>query len=142
MPVVLLQSRLFGGTGGSYFDDHNNNIAGIVGMRIHAGNQIKFHSGYTYQLKDGNTYTAPMRGGTGGTEYSFTLRDGEKLTRMEGMTNGVLIDMLTFYSNLNSVYGPYGITGQTQFSFTATEIVAFFGRVGNLLDGIGVYYTN
>ena len=62
----------------------------------------------TYRLKDGSTFAAPMHGGTGGSEYSFTLASGEKLTRMEGMTNGVLIDMLTFYSNLNNVYGPYG----------------------------------
>ena len=60
-----------------------------------------------------------MRGGNGGTEYlqvnMFTLADGEKLTRMEGMTNGVVLDMMTFYSNLNNIYGPYGITGQTPY---------------------------
>ena len=63
---------------------------------------------------------------------------------MEGMTNGVVLDMLTFCSNLNNVYGLYGITGQTPFSVTASEIVAFFGRYGsfNILDAIGVYYTN
>lgn len=93
-PVVLLQSNLFGGTGGSYFDDHNDNIAGIVGMRIRAGNQVDSIQ-VTYRFKDGNTYTAPMRGGTGGTAYSFSLAEGEKLTTMEGITNGVLIDMLT-----------------------------------------------
>ena len=37
-------------------------------------------------------------------------------------------------------YGPYGITGQTPFSVTAFEIVAFFGHYGsfNILDAIGV----
>ena len=85
-----------------------------------------------------------MCGGAGGAEISFTLADGEKLTRMEGMTDGVYIFMLTFYSNLNNVYGPYGILGQmcAQFSVAATEIIAFFGSVGDILDGIGVYYTN
>ena len=146
-PFVLLQSNLFGGTGGDYFDDHNDNIAGIVGMRIRAGDQVNSIQ-VTYWLKDGSTYTAPMRGrtGSGGTEYSFTLADGEKLTRMEGMTSGpgvfIVIDMLTFYSNMNNVYGPYGMTGQTRFSIAATEIVAFFGRFGSLLDAIGAYYTN
>lgn len=43
---------------------------------------------------------------------------------------------------MNKVDGPYGITGQTRFSISATEIVAFFGRVGSLLDATGVYYTN
>ena len=142
-PAVLLQSTLFGGTGGSYFDDHNENIAGIIGMSIHAGNHVDSIQ-VTYRLKDGSTFAAPMRGGTGGSDFSFTLASGEKLTRMEGMTNGVLnvIDMLTFYSNLNNVYGPYGVTSQTRLSIDADEIVAFFGRVGSLLDGIGVYYTN
>ena len=125
------------------FNDYNdnNNIAGIVGMRICAGNQIDSIQ-VTYRLNDGTTYTAPRHGGTGGTEFSFTLADGEKLTRMEGMTNGVFIDMLTFYSNLNNVYGPYGITGLTPFSIMASEIVAFFGRAGDIMDAIGVHYTN
>ena len=144
-PVVLLQSNLFGGTGGSFFDDYedNNNIAGIVGMRIHAGDQVDSIQ-VTYRLNDGTTYTAPRRGGAGGGENTFTLADGEKLTRMDVMTNEVVVDRLTFYSNLNNVYGPYGTNGQTPFSVTASEIVAFFGRVGsfNIMDAIGVYYTN
>ena len=105
--MVLLQNTLFGGTGGSYFDDHNENITGIVGMRIRAGSYVDSIQ-VTYRLKDGSTFAAPMHGGTGGSEYSFTLANGEKLTRMEGMTNGMLIlFVLTFYSNLNNVYGPY-----------------------------------
>ena len=141
--AMLLQSQLFGGTGGGYFNDYidNNNITGIVGMSIRAGFIIDSIQ-VTYRLKDGNNYTAPMRGGAGGAEISFTLADGEKLTRMEGMTDGVYIFMLTFYSNLNNVYGPYGTLDGTQFSFAATEIIAFFGRVGGILDAIGVYYTN
>ena len=145
-PVVLLQSNLFGGTGGSYFNDYedNNSIAGIVGMRIHAGDQVDSIQ-VTYRLNNGTCYTTPRRGGTGGGEYSFTLADCEKLTRMDIMTNGVVVDRLTFYSNLNNVYGPYGTNGRTPFSVTASEIVAFFGRVGsfsNIMDAIGVYYTN
>ena len=144
-PVVLLQSNLFGGTGGSFFDDYedNNNIAGIVGMRIHAGDQVDSIQ-VTYRLNDGTTYTAPRRGGAGGGEHTFTLADGEKLTRMDVMTNEVVVDRLTFYSSLNNVYGPYGTNGGTPFSVTTSEIVAFFGRVGsfNIMDAIGVYYTN
>ena len=78
-------------------------VAGIVGKRIRARAQVDSIQ-VTYRLEDGNTYTAPMRGGNGGTEYLFTIADGEKLTRMEGMTKGVVLDMLTFYSNLNNVY--------------------------------------
>lgn len=138
--AMLVQSTSFGGTGGTFFDDYNDNIAGIIGMSIRAGDQIDSIQ-VTYRLKDGNIYEAPMHGGTGGSESSFTLSAGEKLVRMVGMTNGILIDQLTFYSNNNNVYGPYGVTGQIPFSVEGTEIVAFFGRVGNLLDAIGVYYT-
>lgn len=142
----ILQSNLYGGTGGEFFDDHNDNIVGIAGMMIRAGDQAVNSIQVTYRLKDGSNYTAPMHGRTGGTEYSFTLADSEKLTRMEGEFNqwisvGV-IDSLTFYSNMNNVYGPYGTTGQTHFSFTATEFFAFFGRSASLIDAIGVYYIN
>ena len=144
-PAMLLQSQLFGGTGGGYFDDYIdiNNITGIVGMSINAGIFVDSIE-VTYRLKDGNNYTAPMRGGPGGADFSFTLADGEKLTRMEGITDGMFIFILKFYSNLNNVYGPYGRLSQmcTQFSVAATEIIAFFGRVGGILDAIGVYYTN
>ena len=141
-PVVLLQSTLFGGTGGGYFDDYNENIVGIAGMRIRAGELVDSIQ-VTYQLKDGINFTAPIRGGTGGSEYSFTLSDDEVLTRMEVMTNGELVDRLTFYSNMNNVYGPYGgITGQIQLSMEAVELMAFFGHFGRVIDGIGVYYTN
>ena len=143
-PRVLFQSNLYGGTGGYFFDDYNDTIVGIVGMRIRAGGEAVNSIQVTYRLEDGNNYTAPMHGKIGGTEYSFTLADGEKLTRMEGtvINRRHLIGVLTFYSNMNNVYGPYGTTGQTQFSFTATEIAAFFGRAGRLLDAIGVYYIN
>ena len=144
-PHVLLQSNLFGGTGGNFFDDHNDNnfIVGIVGMKIPAGNSVNSIQ-VTYRLRDGSNYTAPMHGHTGDTEYSFTLANGEKLNRMEGMVNsGHLIGILTFYSNMDNVYGPYGTTDQTKlFSFTATEFIAFFGRSGSRIDAIGVYYIN
>ncbi|MCG8621793.1 MAG: hypothetical protein MJE68_07325 [Proteobacteria bacterium] len=83
-PRVLLQSNLYGGIGGYFFDDYNDTI---VGMRIRAGDEVVNSIQVTYRLEDGNNYTAPMHGQIGGTEYSFTLADGEKLTRMEGMVN-------------------------------------------------------
>ena len=146
---VLLKSNFYGGPGGNFFDDRNgcHTIVGIVGMRIRATEDRAVNSiQVTYRLRDGSNYTAPMHGQTGGTEYSFTLADGENLIRMEGefnqgITTGV-VDSLTFYSNMNNVYGPYGTTCQTQFSFTATEFIAFFGRAGSYIDAIGVYYIN
>ena len=107
---TISQSAQFGGSGGSAFDDKNDNICGIIGLKICSGNQIDSIQ-VTYRLKNGSAYEAPKHGGNRGSVSSFTLADGEKLIRMEGMTSDVLVDMLTFYSNFNNVYGPYGITG-------------------------------
>ena len=137
---TVSRSAQFGGSEGSAFDDKNDNICGIIGLKIRSGNQIDSIQ-VTYRLKDGSAYEAPKHGGNGGSLSSFTLADGEKLIRMEGMTNDVLIDMLTFYSNYNNVYGPYGRTGRASFSVEGLEIIAFFGRAGNLLDAIGVYVS-
>ena len=52
-------------------------VAGIVGKRIRARAQVDSIQ-VTYRLKDRNTYTAPMRGGNGGTEYLSTIADSEK----------------------------------------------------------------
>lgn len=139
-----LRTTLFGGSSrGTYFDDYNTNITGIIGMLINSGDQVDSIQ-VTYRLKDGGTYVAPRRGGTGGRDTSFNLSDGEKLTRMEGMTNGQVVDRLTFYSNLGRVYGPYGITGRTPFSVDGVHIVAFFGSYGDygIMNSIGVYYCN
>ena len=138
---TVSRTAQFGGSEGSAFDDNSDNIAGIIGLKVRSGNQIDSIQ-VTYRLKDGSAYEASKHGGNGGSLSSFTLADGEKLIRMEGMTNDVLIDMLTFYSNYNNVYGPYGRTGRASFSVEGLEIIAFFGRAGNLLDAIGVYVSH
>ena len=151
-PVVLLQSSLFGrADAGNPFDDYSENIAGIATVTIRSGTIVDSIQ-VTYQLKNGNSFTAPMHGGPGGVESSFTLGVGEKLTRMDAMSNSGFhfnnaISMLTFYSNTNNVYGPYGSSGDsTQYSVQASEIVAFFGRArdfgstNDFLDAIGVHY--
>ena len=149
-PAVPLQSSSFGGViGGDSFDDYNDNIAGIVRMQIYAtifdASDAISSIQVTYRLKDGTNCVAPVHG-TNGTVHSFTLVDGERLTRMDGMhsvgPSDRIINTLTFYSNMNNMYGPYGGTGGTSFSVMAQEIVAFYGRSGLLLDSIGVYYFN
>ena len=132
---MSIKSASFGGSGGSAFDD----IIGIVGMKIRSGNQVDSVQ-VTYRLSDGSTFEAPKHGGTGGSLKSFTLADDEKLIKVEGKTNGVLVDQVTFYSNKGKTYGPYGKTGETPFSVKGSEIIAVFGRAGNLLDRLGVHY--
>lgn len=134
---ALIKSQLFGGTQGrgSPFDDHSEEITGIVGMNIRHGSQIDAIQ-VTYQLRNGNTYETPMYGGNGGSLSSFTLAAGEKLVRMEGKTNGVLIDMLTFYSNTGNRYGPYGITGETPFTVLVQKFLHFMDVMGELLASL------
>ena len=146
----LTQSELFGGTGGAEFNDYNEDIAGINGMIIYvSGHPFIQHVAIEsiqviYRLKNGNTYTAPVHGATTGTRHSFTLAEGERLTRMEGSPtdNNYVIEQLTFYSNLNNMYGPYGYARPSTFFVEGREIVALFGRAGSLLDAIGAYHTN
>ncbi len=62
------------------------------------------------------------------------------------MTSGQLIDQVTFTvrntKGQRRTAGPYGKTGQTPFSVTAPNgIHGFYGRAGNLMDALGVYYN-
>ena len=133
---MSVASKGFGGTGGSKFDDK---VVGIAGMKIRSGNQVDSIQ-VTYRYADGSTFEGPRHGGSGGSESQFKLAKGEYLVKMEGKTNGVLVDQVTFYSNRGTKYGPYGKTGAQSFSVEGTEIVSVFGRAGNLLDNLGVNY--
>lgn len=51
-----------------------------------------------------------------------------------------VIQSLTFYTNQRTI-GPFGYTDGSDFKLPIEdgEIVGFFGRAGEYLDGIGVY---
>ena len=147
MARSVTQSARFGGSsGGSAWDDgilsHSPAIVGVKKIDIRHGNQVDMLQ-VTYRLANGSTYTAPAHGGTGGSLSSFTLAKNERIVRMEGKTNNVLVDQVTFVTQNDAgeekTYGPFGQTGQTQFKVEG-YIVGFFGRAGNLLDALGAYY--
>ena len=147
MASTITKTKLFGGSGGSTWDDDINNhsppIVGVSSIAVRHGNQVDSLQ-VTYLLADGNTYAAPKHGGTGGTASSFTLAEDEKIFRVAGKTNNTLVDQLTFFTR-NSLgdemkYGPYGKTGETPFSVEG-NVVGFYGRAGDLLDGLGIYYV-
>ena len=133
------KSQIFGGDGGTKFND----LQKIVGMNIRHGNQIDSIQ-VIYKIGDGNPFDGPHNGGYGGSLTSFTLEEGEVLNKMEGSTNGVVLDQVTFYTSKGKAYGPYGTPGRNKFKFEAMEIVAVFGGAGsyNLIDGIGFYYKD
>ena len=134
------KSDLFGGTGGFAFDDsHEPAIVGIREIWIRHGNQVDAIRAL-YTLADGSTHLGGQHGGPGGTLSHIVFAEGEMITEVKGMTNDQLVDQLTFITN-RSTYGPYGRTGRTSFSLQK-NIIAFHGRCGDLLDGIGFYYYN
>ena len=85
-----------------------------------------------------------QHGGSGGSSHSsFSLAEGDYISKIDGKTNDVIVDQLTFTVTTKTgstvVHGPYGKTAKKAFSVQG-KIVAFFGNSGNLLDGVGVYY--
>ena len=139
----MSKSRIFGGSGGGTFDDFatESGIVGIQKIYIRAGNQVDGIQ-VVYRLANGRTWTSGRHGGGGGTAYSFSVGVGDFISKIEGKTNGTLVDQLTFTvtkdNGSTTIHGPYGRTGKTPFS-VAGNVVALCGRAGNLLDGVGFY---
>jgi hypothetical protein len=141
----LQKSQLWGGNGGSTFDDKlslPSSPTRINEIWVRHGNQIDSLKA-SYALADGSTTVSDVHGGTGGSESHVTFEDGEVITEVKGKTGGRLVDQLSFITTTSTgaqkVYGPYGKTGHTHFSLQG-EILAFYGRSGNLLDSIGFYH--
>ena len=140
---TLTKSPSFGGSGGNMFDDYvqESGIVSIKSISIRSGNQVDSIQ-VTYLLANGQTKTNDRHGGGGGVHSLVTLNKGDYISKVEGKTNGVLIDQLlitvTREDGSVKVFGPYGKTGQTPFKVEG-NIVAFFGSAGNLMDSIGFY---
>lgn len=135
------------GQGGTLFDDLTDfhltpsSIVGVHSINVSSGDQIdSVH--VTYILSNGSLFQAPRRGKISHTPVNITLTPEEYIMKIEGKTNGELVDQLTITTigpdYEMKVYGPFGKTGLLSFSFES-HIVGFHGRAGNLLDSIGVY---
>ena len=139
----MSKSIIFGGSGGSTFDDFTakSSIVGIQKIYIRAGNQVDGIQ-VVYRLANGQTWTSGQHGGGGGTDYSFSVGEGKFISKIEGKTNETLVDQLTFtVTNDNgstTIHGPYGTTGNTPFSVEG-NVIAVCGRADNLLDSVGFY---
>ena len=76
----------------------------------------------------------------------FELESDEYITIVEGTYDKILgsdgLTMLTFKTNKNRTYGPYGLEGSTHFDLKEDghKITGFHGRAGdNSITAIGVY---
>ena len=145
-PKSVSTSQEFGGVGSHAFSDdistHKPEIIGIKAITIRHETQVVSIQA-TYRRADGSTWVAPKHGGSGGRESSIQFADNENVIRMEGKTDNIIVDQLTFVSRKGDGsqgrYGPFGKTGMTPFAVDG-KILGFFGRAGNLLDSVGVFY--
>lgn len=144
VPRPLYKSSSEGGSGGTVaFDDIANysSIIGIHSINISSGNQVDSIE-VIYILSNKTLFHAPRRGRLASQPpVNISLVD-EEIVKIEGKTNGMFVDQLTFTtvgpSYLHKQYGPFGRTGQLSFSLEG-QVIGFFGRHGDMLDNIGIY---
>jgi hypothetical protein len=133
----------FGGTGGTAFDDIGSipSSASVSKLTLSTGNRV---DNVGLSLSSGTTFT---HGGTGGTASSLALSSGEYPTSLyvcEGSYNG---GERLFYAKWTTSSGRTlagGATTSDCTTFTAPagyEISGFFGRSGDEVDKLGVFYT-
>ncbi|CAK9859758.1 unnamed protein product [Sphagnum jensenii] len=85
----------------------------------------------------------------------FSLKPNEFLTQIEGYYGvthlpiggvGILgLTGITFHTNLQKVYGPYGGGKEqnfTHFQTSVGKIVGFFGKAGQIVDQLGVFMSD
>ena len=118
------KSQLYGGEGGTAFDDYSpgvGKIDRIVHFRIRAGAWI---DGYqvTYLLRNGSTYQAPFRGNpSGGGSNDISFPDGVFLTGIMGSHSSYLTS-LGVTNSRGETFGPYGSGGGTRFSIRGEAV--------------------
>lgn len=132
-----------GGQGGGFFNDTNFLPSGKSEVKQIAIRSGKYIDGINigHRLPNG-TYKYPnWHGGTGGQPYTFNLREGEKITFMQGRY-GKYVDQIQFHTNFGRSSPKYGGSGgKAVFYYSAPpgcEIAGFNGRSGKYIDAIGV----
>ncbi|WP_194903906.1 jacalin-like lectin [Catenulispora rubra] len=137
------QSDLFGGNGGTPFNDGAAIPAGVgtTTVTLSAGSRVD-QVGLT--LANGTSFT---HGGTGGTPASLTLNSGEHIASVElceGQYNG---DNRLFYTKYTTDQGRT-LAGGTVTSDCTTyatpsgwQLAGFYGRSGTEVDKLGLVYT-
>ena len=140
----------YGGPGGHYFADVTTNpcSVNIRNIYIQSGGVVDAIQ-IQYQYLNGRYYTAPLRGGGGGTRYRIPVYTGEKIIGVFGST-GVwntytVVSRLYFVKETTSgsalIYGPYGERASANTFVVIGDIKSIYGRYGGLLDAIGFHYN-
>lgn len=141
--MLKQHTPLFGGTGGSPFNDTLLAPSGIVRMltlTIRSGAYIDSVQA-TYRLENGQIWTAPTHGGGGGSPITLSLTDEDHISTLV-LRTGAVVDQLTVITSRgghpNHVYGPFGGSGGSP-QYIIGNIVALYGRSGAYLDALGIY---
>ena len=96
----LIKSPIQGGPNGTAFDDLEDfhltpsKIVGVRHINISSGDQVDSIQ-VTYVLSNGSLFQAPRRGNISHPPVNITLDPEEFITKIEGKTNGGLVDQLT-----------------------------------------------
>ncbi|XP_039157320.1 mannose/glucose-specific lectin [Eucalyptus grandis] len=141
---------LFGGSGGSSWDDgnHHANVRKIIIVFEPSREPIIESITFQYEEEDGDLRLCERHGGTDqGEIHVIDLYDSDEyLTSISGYIRSssscpTVIRSLTFQSNKRTI-GPVGDEKGVYFSSPTTggKIIGFYGRSGDHLDAIGVYF--
>lgn len=103
-----------------------------------AGDQID-NIGTNFLREDGSKVINPGYGGNGGVLSVIELVNGEYINRIDGYA-GDQVNQLTFYTNQNRKYGPYGTPMEAaSFSMNNLQVGGIFGQSGIGVDALGFW---
>jgi len=92
---------------------HDENV--INSMEVH------------YYKRNGEIECTKKIGGNGHISNEFILKDGEYLTEMKGFYFLDALSNISFITNQNNIFGPYGNEGPSPFHLKGGKIVGFYG---------------
>ena len=138
---------MYGGSGGSYFQDPcaPDNVGGL---KIRSGGIIDSLQ-MIYRNDNGQKWTSNQHGGSGGKLHTIHFDQYEYIVAVVGFYGrsrwcDSCINQLGFITKDNNGYqnryGPYGQKKGSLLLYTG-QVGGIFGRSGQYLDAIGFYYN-
>ena len=145
-------TETFGGVEGTPFVDVSTNPCSvqITEVLVCYGSLVDAIQ-LKYTLPNGNSFTPPLRGGTGGGLAHISIPDGGKLIGLFGGVRnlqgyGLVITQLRILvsdaAGNVALHGPFGTDfydGVSTFSVFG-DIKSIFGNYRQYLDGLGVFF--
>jgi len=142
---ALRSPQAYGPVSGGAFDDYTRNISGLASLTVGyaLGSIVSLQA--TYRLKNGSIVAMPVRGGEARLTETLTLGVGDRITKVEGVTNSNVFQGLsitvTDALRRRRVWGPLGSSAKPTFSYRPTsEVIALYGRFSaKTLNQLGFY---